>query len=201
MVPMVPWYDHSGWSFGEINHQARARQIGRYWTLESCCWSHNGMVQLNEALFARAHLRWWLPCALFTGGCFILAVALVAYREVAWAYSVPASADTQTPALRLLLLMGVVAALIGLIQGVRSPLLGLAAPLVTGVAASIAAAAATALQGLRQPCPGPGDCDIAAAPASVEVLVAAVTTLTLCAVVGWVIGWSATTGLRMLRRG
>lgn len=130
----------------------------------------------------------------------VVAEAIVVYRVTAWAYTQPASVDTQTPAVHwLFVLAGVALAAgigLGLLLGAKGGWPGGPAVLsivgVAGVAFFASVASSNA-----QPCSGPA-CDIAGAPAATATVAALTAAMLAALAVGYCLAAAVLAGRRRM---
>jgi hypothetical protein len=89
----------------------------------------------------------------------------------------------------LLGVLSLIAVVVGVVQGVGSPGFGAFAALITAGLSAAAAFFACGVAALSQPCPGPGDCDTAAAVVAVPVGALVALAMAAACSAGWFLGW------------
>ena len=112
-----------------------------------------GIGGLRERLTDRWLVRLGLVATILCG-----LVATVVWQRLGWAYRAAPETDTLHGALVSVAILSGAGATAGAVLGFRSPGIGVA--LVVGVVVPVALVAllAAGVQGLQQPCGGPGDC-------------------------------------------
>lgn len=135
--------------------------------------------------------RRWLLRASTLGLCFTLGASALAVHQLHLAFAAPADVDTVRPAVHALAVAALVAAAVGLAQGIGSPPRGVAVTAATGAFTSVACFVIAAVLG-SSACGTASDCDIAGVPVAVEVGVAVAVGLGGALLGGWGLGRAAT---------